>query len=642
MNEIDWKRRVEQLEQRVSTLEQELSVLKKPLQKEENVLDQLNIQQTQDSLEVAESSATNKWSSQPDANESERSDGTARDHREYRESNAQKGKGKVGVPSSAPNKQPRDLEHLLVRVWLPRVFIIVLLVGVLWGFLAAASAGYITEGVRCLLGALVAGAMFVAGVRQMKQNRTGLGKVLLGGAHGIFVLSISAAHLLYGLLSVEIAVLFYIASMALAITTAFRWKSQTLVVLSVLSGYLLPFLVENTYANVWIVVGYQVAFSALMLILASRYRYVVAYWFAFGMLHFALLATAFIFYSYELSALLLGSVILQHILLYILFAKSDRGGTKQSAFQFTAFGVLALWAYFLYEGTDSFVYWSILIIGGLAYAFLAYLLRKKPTSTAQVDVLDGKLANGKELKQPLARAREAISIVIATMALMLFTLNIVGASYGATILFVQGLLALLLGLRLRYQLQYVAGLIVTFLAGVAIVSNPPIAIISEETLGWIILLIGIPVLYFYYPRLSYQKLNKASDVSQRRPMLSGLLWIEALLGLAFISILTNLFTENVDQEMRHFILSAVWLVYAIGAIVLGIIFKKAKARIAGVLFLFVVLMKVIFVDMPDVSLGIRALLFMIMGAVGIGISRLLYTNKDQSGKGSDVDPDHKV
>src|SRR5690606_3545829 len=125
-------------------------------------------------------------------------------------------------------KQPRDLENLLVRVWLPRVFIIVLLLGVLWAFLAAVNAGIITESVRCWLGVLGAVVMYVLGVRQINRDRAGLGKVLLGGSHSILILSISAAHLLFDLIPAAAAISLYLASLAVIIGTALRWRSQTL------------------------------------------------------------------------------------------------------------------------------------------------------------------------------------------------------------------------------------------------------------------------------------------------------------------------------------------------------------------------------------------------------------------------------
>ncbi|MGO4274314.1 hypothetical protein AB4Z22_31520, partial [Paenibacillus sp. TAF58] len=60
----------------------------------------------------------------------------------------------IPVQQPAP---PRDWEHLIARVWLPRIFIVVFLLGVLWGFTAAVNAGIITEPVRCILGVIVAG-----------------------------------------------------------------------------------------------------------------------------------------------------------------------------------------------------------------------------------------------------------------------------------------------------------------------------------------------------------------------------------------------------------------------------------------------------------------------------------------------------
>lgn len=88
-----------------------------------------------------------------------------------------------------PPKPPVDWEHAIARVWLPRVFIVVLLLGVLWGFIAAVSAGYLTQPVRCLLGLVAAGAMYFFGERQVRGQREGLAQVLLGGSVAVLMLT---------------------------------------------------------------------------------------------------------------------------------------------------------------------------------------------------------------------------------------------------------------------------------------------------------------------------------------------------------------------------------------------------------------------------------------------------------------------
>jgi uncharacterized membrane protein len=58
-----------------------------------------------------------------------------------------------------------------------------------------------------------------------------------------------------------------------------------------------------------------------------------------------------------------------------------------------------------------------------------------------------------------------------------------------------------------------------------------------------------------------------------------------------------------------------------------VVADKRKARLAGILFLFVILLKIIFTDLPDVSTAVRALLFIGLGGIGVGVSRLFYRRK---------------
>jgi uncharacterized membrane protein len=103
-----------------------------------------------------------------------------------------------------------------------------------------------------------------------------------------------------------------------------------------------------------------------------------------------------------------------------------------------------------------------------------------------------------------------------------------------------------------------------------------------------------------------------------------LLWSDAILLLVFITQVTNVLTGSLIFDYQHLILSTVWVIYAILVIFTGLIIKKPKVRLAGVLFLFVTLLKIIFFDLPDVSTAVRAILFIGLGATGVAISRLFY------------------
>lgn len=107
-------------------------------------------------------------------------------------------------------------------------------------------------------------------------------------------------------------------------------------------------------------------------------------------------------------------------------------------------------------------------------------------------------------------------------------------------------------------------------------------------------------------------------------------WIFAFFLLIFITKITYLFTSNISLDLQHLVLSVVWIVYAIGLIIFGFVTNVRKARLAGVSFLLIILLKIIFVDLPDLSIAIRAVLFIGLGGIGLVVSRLFLQNKKRN------------
>jgi uncharacterized membrane protein len=67
-----------------------------------------------------------------------------------------------------------------------------------------------------------------------------------------------------------------------------------------------------------------------------------------------------------------------------------------------------------------------------------------------------------------------------------------------------------------------------------------------------------------------------------------------------------------------------WILYAILGIVFGVTKSNKNVRLIGVVLIITTLLKLIFIDLPNVSLIVRAILFIGLGGVGLLISRLFY------------------
>ncbi|GIO33901.1 MULTISPECIES: DUF2339 domain-containing protein [Paenibacillus] len=495
-------------------------------------------------------------------------------------------------------KPPKDWEHLIARVWLPRVFIVVLLLGVLWGFTAAVKAGYLTEPVRCLLGVAVSAAMYWLGERQIRSKREALGQVLLGGSIGILILSVFAAHQLYDLIPSGIAFALYVLSIALCVFTALRRRSQALIIIATVAGYLIPFLVHSAQPNAWVFGGYEAAFSLAMIAVSLKFDFRAAYFVAVGVLHLPLLIGYAAGDFGESRHVFIGAVFVQHaaLLAYALFGPGRRK-LDETLSLFPGFGIMALWIYALYPISEGAVHWRplMLLVWALIYTLSAW---------------------GKYMKEQ----RSPVLVSIATAAWFLWALDLLNESYSPSAAVVIGTAGIILGFRLNTVMQQITAAIVFAYGAAGTLFLVIDRVFSAESLSWLILLAAFAILAYVLRRMPER------IFSSRLPDLC--MWIDALLAIIFLTELTNVLTDGLAKDLRHLILSAVWAVYAIAVIVGGLALQRQMVRFAGIGLLFLTLIKVIIADLPDVSVAVRAILFIGLGAIGIVVSRLMYKRKN--------------
>lgn len=129
-------------------------------------------------------------------------------------------------PVPAKESEPVDWEHLIGRVWLPRIFIFVLLLGLVWGFKVAVDYGILTEPIRVVLGFSVAVSLYVLGEKQLKNGRLSLGKSLLIGAIGLLILTTFAMNVLYGMVPTVVAFSLNVIWVGVGLFLAQRYQSR--------------------------------------------------------------------------------------------------------------------------------------------------------------------------------------------------------------------------------------------------------------------------------------------------------------------------------------------------------------------------------------------------------------------------------
>ncbi|MGG1550210.1 DUF2339 domain-containing protein [Paenibacillus ferrarius] len=492
---------------------------------------------------------------------------------------------------SISEKKETDWEHLIARVWLPRVFMFVLLIGLIWGFKAAVDGGYITEEMRCILGLLAGGAFIYLGRRQYSQKRPLLSQVLLGGSIGIFMLTTFAANYLYDFINTPLAFMLNVLWTALGLWFSCRYKSQALGVMASIAGVLTPFLVNGDNPSTAFFVAYEVLLYVSFMLVAMKQRFVILFYTSFILIHPAFLIYGLGAYSSE--RWLAYGVLIQHVML--LGAVLLRQGIVSHPLRVLAasFVLTALWIKLDLNTSETN---AILLAFSLLYSALSVYFWKK-------------------------KAREALpfSLAIASYALLFFTMNFVRNDAAIGLFMVEGFVALALGLVIRSVGQKINGLLIYLLSclvGLAHLAKGMPALASTNTFIWIVLLgtlAGILVLLKRYPIGVQTKVI-------RKMLYYGL----GLFILFFITDVTTALTVNVSKNVQHLTISSAWVGYAITVLAYGLTKGIKQVRLAGLALLFLTLMKVIFFDLPTVSIVIKAVLFIGLGGIGVLLSRFFY------------------
>ncbi|MED0672225.1 DUF2339 domain-containing protein [Aneurinibacillus aneurinilyticus] len=502
-------------------------------------------------------------------------------------------KSSLSWESLAPEPEETDWEHLIGRIWLPRIFIVVLLLGVIWAFKVSIDKGLITEPVRVLLGFFASGAFLWLGDKQVKQQRHALGQVLLGGAVCLTMLTTFAMHALYDFIPALPAFLLNVVWIAGGMYLAYRYRSEALAILASLAGCLVPFLVESQEPSAWLFVGYEVVLYGGFLYFALHRQYIMLY-----LSSSTLLQAAFAAYAIgtlgDIDILAAGSVA-QYAILLTCFLAHRSYTHSQTGVLFACFLLTLLWIHGGYDTTS--VQW-FLLSGFLLHGFLAIYFWKRNTKTA------------------------GTFLTVASFSLAFyFTHTIDNQPLIHLVILLEATAAFYAGIRLHSRLLTGSAVVLYLFGSLSALDYSIEQVISTETALWL----GL-VITFY----SNIKVAQAHITPSNPNIFTVLYTVHTALMLLFLTRETNALAENLSFDMKHLAVSFVWVLYAVIAVLYGMIKKDARSRLFGVILIFVTLLKVIFIDLPNVSLLFRAILFIVLGGIGIAISRLFYTgDKDK-------------
>lgn len=549
-------------------------------------------------------------------------------------------------PQGTKQNEAIDWETQLGKVWLPRIFIFVLLLGLVWGFRIAVDAGWLNEINRIILGFIIAGVFYFVGDRQLKKNRNALGKVLLVGFVTVLMVTTFAMNVLYGMVPSGIAFFLNIVWVGIGIYLSHRHHSQAMGIMFAVTGYLIPFLVAGSgnFATINMVITYELTYYIALLWFAVRNQYRILFYTSTIFLHlvyFALLiGSIVVFESFHVFLMALAILIQHEVLFYILLKKKIE---KLRAFPilFSSFTITLLWAKIGFEMYNVPTLFTIYVLATvIRYGWTSYNAKRKEKK----DIF-------------------SLSTVLATMGIAVFIADVVENHYIASSLYlIQGVLAVYIGYTYQSTIQRYIGYIIYYgmmlfmltdmhfyewekivLWGILIGTLYLQVLFSqrakdeESTPFHIVLALLAHVLFLVgldYHRFSFGPLFWISIIGSlyafyrlaKEQMSTGIkrgyLGVNVMIHLAFIAYLAGEFI--IDSNTVVLVTTAGWSLYALGCVYLGMKREHRELRMLGIGLIFITLLKLIFFDLAFVSLVTRSILFVFIGLIGIIVSRFIY------------------
>lgn len=483
---------------------------------------------------------------------------------------------------TSPQKQKKveiDWERRIGQVWLPRIFIFVLLLGVIWGFKAGTELGLISDMVRIIAGFVGGSLLLLIGHKQWKKQNLVLGQVMLGGAVAIFFLTIFSAHVLYAMIPSPVAFILHAFVVILGFVLTKIYQTQSIGIVSSIGAFLVPFLLQSESGNIIFFALYELVVFFVFLNLALSHKLKALYLVVTYGLHLSFLVFSFVQWNLDIRILAV-AIILQHIVIALCFLYCKELKEHLSFTFLTTSVLMSLWVL----ATFTYSYWLI----GFTITYLALIA---------------------VVKMPLEK--RSVFVSSAALTLVLFLLDFFNQSALGIFLVLEGSIVIYLGYLYYSSLQKWIGLGIYLLGVLSILMFQIKQFISIETLAWTILVMTL---------LVHGKFNLL--FKQKKDVFNTIKVISAIIGLVYLSQLSLLTTDYLGFD--SLILSITWIIYASINVIYGHLKQDKLFRLLGVFLIFFTLLKVIFIDLPTLSIVVRAFLFLLLGGIGLAISRLFY------------------
>ncbi|MFP7691834.1 DUF2339 domain-containing protein [Bacillus subtilis] len=499
----------------------------------------------------------------------------------------------VPKKTPAPRKENRTLENMAGN-WLPKIFIFVFLLGMIWAFVAAAEKGWINAYMRVGAGLIVSIVLYVLGSRSHKKNASVLGSSLLAGSNIVYIVSLFAGNMLYQIIPTPLTMILLAAGVAGGVYISRKYRSQTLIAIIVAGVYLYPFLFGGKQGNEYIFYVYESLVFAGLIYETVKQKYSVAW----NIANYAFILAIFAFLSFtdaQVTGWTLAVFILQQAITILSALRSNSQFKKAVYLTAVTIGafVVFITGVVLYMKNDTALYVFY------TAAFVFYLLLS------------------------LWKSKEFAEIKHTFFLISMIYFNVLAAdalSENVILLYIiftlQGIMMCYVSYRKKSWLIGIAGVIVLLQAACGLIQYPERSLHVLSIVSWLLLISSLFGGYMYSKKIHYKQVTTvvSSAVS--------------LLLLVFFSKLSIWMSDRIDGVSVNVGVSLSWFIFVIVMYAVYYATKDKTWNRIGLIFLFITLAKIILIDSASIDIVWRAVLFILLGVIGLFISRVFYSKKE--------------
>ncbi|CAF1879535.1 DUF2339 domain-containing protein [Bacillus subtilis] len=499
----------------------------------------------------------------------------------------------VPQKTPAPRKENRTLENMAGN-WLPKIFIFVFLLGMIWAFVAAAEKGWINAYMRVGAGLIVSIVLYVLGSRSHKKNASVLGSSLLAGSNIVYIVSLFAGNMLYQIIPTPLTMILLAAGVAGGVYISRKYRSQTLIAIIVAGVYLYPFLFGGKQGNEYIFYVYESLVFAGLIYETVKQKYIVAW----NIANYAFILAIFAFLSFtdaQVTGWTLAVFILQQAITILSALRSNSQFKKAVYLTAVTIGafVVFITGVVLYMKNDTALYVFY------TAAFVFYLLLS------------------------LWKSKEFAEIKYTFFLISMIYFNVLAADALAEnvillyiIFTLQGIMMCYVSYRKKSWLIGIAGVIVLLQAACGLIQYPARSLHVLSIVSWLLLISSLFGGYLYSKKIHYKQVTivVSSAVS--------------LLLLVFFSKLSIWMSDRIDGVSVNVGVSLSWFIFVIVMYAVYYATKDKTWNRIGLIFLFITLAKIILIDSASIDIVWKAVLFILLGVIGLFISRVFYSKKE--------------